>query len=238
MTGEPDKTGQTKTGKGSAAFHLPSRKDNAPRRSRGRGGVGREAIIKATRELLREVPPSVLNRKLVAEYANVDPGLLRYYFTDLKHLLHEVLRGLVDEYFERYDKLVVDPDKPEEALAKRVTLLVTFLAEEPSYHELFTAQIIDGVDDWAQETRDRITDTTFGSLNQIVMDGRARGVFRDDFDPRHVFIVMIGAAQFLGTSRSIFRRLFGNDETAANQAENYARFVSEVLLKGLRKMKG
>ncbi|MCO5161236.1 MAG: hypothetical protein M9939_08880 [Mesorhizobium sp.] len=171
----------------------------------------------------------------MAEAANVDPALVRYYFSDLRHLLTEVLKLLVGDYRDRFNSLEIDPDKPVDALEKRVKHIVTFLAEESSFHELFIEQIVNGQDKWARETRDNFTDNFFGSMNALIQAGRDEGRFRDDFDSRFVYIAIIGAAHFLGTSKTIFERLFGQDLKPSDVAEEYAEFLSSVFLHGIEK---
>lgn len=210
-----------------------SRSPQKQKRGRGRGSVGRDAIVSSTRELLRAVPPASLSRKSVAEASNVDPALVRYYFSDLRHLLTEVLKILVAEYRERFDQLEFDPEEPGDAIEKRIRHIVTFLAQEPSYHDLFIEQIINGKDEWAKDTRDNFTDTFFGSMNSLIEKGRADGIFREDFDSRFVYIAIIGAAHFLGTSRPIFERLFGRDMNPTDLSDQYADFLSDIILGGI-----
>lgn len=216
-----------------SASEPPNRK-----RGRGRGSVGREAIIQSTRMLLREVPPSSLTRKNVAEAAQVDPALVRYYFSDLSTLLTEVLKVLVGEYRELHAALNIDPTDPRDGIAKRMYHLTTFLARETSFHELFTEQIINGKDEWALETRNAFTDSFGGSLADLVNVGREQGLFRDDFDPRLLYLAMIGSAHFLGASRSIFHRLFGDDVPPNDLAEDYARLLTRMVLSGIAKDDG
>ncbi|WP_165814494.1 TetR/AcrR family transcriptional regulator [Pararhodobacter oceanensis] len=197
--------------------------------------MGRDHIITATRGLLRRVPPSSLTRKLVAEEAGVDPALVRYYFSDLRHLLTEVLKVLVKDYGERFRALDIDPSSPEDALKKRIRHLVTFLTEETSFHELFIEQIINGHDEWALETRDWFTDQFFGTLSEIIETGRKDGLFRDDFDPRFLYLSIIGAGEFLATSRTIFTRLFGPDQTPNDVADEFVEFLFQTLMQGIAK---
>lgn len=215
----------------------PDQQPQSPgrKRGRGRGTVGRDAIIHSTRMLLRQVPPSSLTRKNVAEAAQVDPALVRYYFSDLSTLLTEVLKVLVADYRERHAALNIDPGNPRAAIAKRMHHLTTFLSREPSFHELFTEQIVNGQDEWARETRDAFTDSFGGSLTALIDEGRAQGLFRDDFDPRLLYLAMIGSAHFLGASRPIFQRLFGEDTHPNDLAETYAGLLTDLVLRGIAK---
>lgn len=205
------------------------------KRRRGRGDVGKDAIVKSTRALLREVSPASITRKSVADAAGVDPALVRYYFSDVRHLLTEVLKILVDDYYSRVADLNIDITKPREAFEKRALHLVTFLSEEKSFHELFIEQIVNGNDAWAKNTRDKFTDTFFGSMNEIVDNGRGVGMFRENFDPRFVYISLIGAAHFLGSSGPIFERLFGAQEKPVDLSEEYAQFLADIFLRGMKK---
>lgn len=204
-------------------------------RKRGRGNVGMEHIVNSTRKLLQTVPPSTLTRKSVAEASGVDPGLVRYYFSDLRHLLTEVLKALVEDYGARYRALNIDESDPEEALRLRIRHLVTFLAEDTSFHELFIEQIVNGQDQWAIETREAFTEKFHGTLASLIAAGRRNGLFREDFDTRFLYLTMIGAAEFLATSRTIFTRLYGDGKTPRDMADDYAEFLFQLVMNGIRK---
>src|SRR5262249_8132777 len=49
--------------------------------------VGPDALIAATRELMKSMPPGQITRLHIARAAGVDPGLIRYYFGDKSAVL-------------------------------------------------------------------------------------------------------------------------------------------------------
>jgi len=72
------------------------------RRSKGRpvtasAGVGREALIAATRQLLQELPPEQVTATAIARRAGGDPALVRYYFGNRTKLLLEVAQQIGGE---------------------------------------------------------------------------------------------------------------------------------------------
>src|SRR4051812_7900415 len=72
-----------------------------PRRSgrpdHPRNAVGREAIIAATRDLLKLKPPSALSRIEIARFAGIDSSLIRYYFGTKDALLTAVATEISTE---------------------------------------------------------------------------------------------------------------------------------------------
>lgn len=203
------------------------------RRGRGRGSVGREAIISAARIALRHTSPAKLNRKQVAAAAGVDPNLVRYYFSDLHNLLTEVLKVLVSDYVALQREATVEFLSPSEALRVRIKNLVSFLTREPSFHVLFIEQVVYGEDKWATQTRNSFTDNYFKEQKAIFNKGRELGIFRDDFDSRFLYLMIIGASEFLGTSGPIFERLFGGNAKPENFADAYADFLYRVAIEGI-----
>lgn len=203
------------------------------RRGRGRGSVGRDAIIDAARLALRRTSPAKLNRKLVAAAAGVDPNLVRYYFSDLHNLLTEVLKLLVNDYAALQRGATVEQLATRDALRTRIRNLVLFLSREPSFHVLFIEQIVYGEDKWATRTRNQFTDDYFKEHEAIVAQGRAEGIFRKDFDARFLYLTIIGASEFLGTSGPIFERLFGTKAKPEAFAEAYAEFLYRMVLDGI-----
>lgn len=214
----------------------------APAREPGRpaaqaDAVGRNAIISATRMLLKSVAPSRLTRRDVATHAGVAPALIRYYFNDLPNLLTQVLELMMEDLRSHVASITSGPGTPIDKLKCRVTRLVKFLAENPAFHELFVERVIYGESDWAIETRREFSRIAFNQWNDLIDEGRAAGEIASDFDDRYLYILFIGASEFFTTGRPIFQLLFDEDLSAKSSVDAYAEFVAETIVARIRRDK-
>jgi AcrR family transcriptional regulator len=99
----------------------------APARSRGRPrvgdaamdtSVGREALIDATIDLLKDMPPSAITPVLVAR-PEVHPSLIRYYFRNRATLLVAVAEKLVERFAAQFEQSALSEGSPESRLCAR-----------------------------------------------------------------------------------------------------------------------
>ena len=85
---------------------MPARKTEKTRRPQGRpstsGAVGKEAILAATRETLKTVPPGEITFQQVALLAGIDKRLIRYYFGQMPDLLKVVAIEITEELRNRF----------------------------------------------------------------------------------------------------------------------------------------
>src|SRR4051812_29562011 len=107
-----------------------NRKIPGGRRGKGRprpespGAVGREALLQATCQLLKQVPPSRVTRRAIALQAGVAPSLIGYYFGPMDDLLLEAVIHMWRELRERSRAAVADANSPAEKLLARTKVLL------------------------------------------------------------------------------------------------------------------
>ena len=214
-------------------------KPKTRRRGQGRpagsaNGVGEDALIGAARKLMNNKPPAELTRLEVAESVGVDPALIRYYFKDMDGLLVAVLKQMLVE-----SSVVIQSSKeirgtPEEKLRRRIETFIDFGAANPGSHDLFVRYIIYGETKWAAEKRREITKAGFADLKTLVDEGRAEGLFRDDFDERFLYILFFAASSFFfRTAGPIFPQLFDAKASPRKLAKPYSAFMTDILLTGI-----
>ena len=197
-------------------------------------GVGEHTLICAARKLMNNKPPSELTRLEVAEAAGVDPALIRYYFKDMDGLLVSVLKQMLAESSVIMQSSEKIPGTPEDKLRRRIEIFIDFGAANPGSHDLFVRYIIDGKTKWAAEKRSKITKTGFADLKTLVDEGRAEGLFRNDFDERFLYILFFAASSFFfRTAGPIFSELFDANASPRKLAKPYSTFMTDILLTGI-----
>lgn len=197
----------------------------------GADDVGRNALLAVTRELLRTTPPETVTRLMIAERANVDPGLIRYYFGTVAHLVAEV--AIESHLRIRQSVLaVVATRDPAEALRTRIGLLVDLFIEFPFHHRLIR-QVMYGEDSkdehaaWLVSLRSAVEQT-----GELVSIGVQEGIFRD-VDPRMLQLALIGVAEFFGSNAEIVGDVFESREAIRTMRGQYVEFIAKLFLNGL-----
>jgi len=207
-------------------------------RSRGKGRpqaegnvVGREALIAATRELLKTRPSTKLNRLEIARYAGVDPGLIRYYFGTIETLFAEVAVRITAEV--RAGIHADAGNKGPEALADRIQRTLRMFVENPYHHALVEEQIFAGTNPKARAEWRDIIGNSVAELEAVLRVGEREGWLRH-VEPRYLHLLIIGACEFFVSGRTLVEDMFGGKASAGADPKNFAAFLIDVLTHGLK----
>jgi AcrR family transcriptional regulator len=205
------------------------RKQGRPQKDKT--AVGPEALIAATRELMKSMPPGQITRLDIARAAGVDPALIRYYFGDKSALLVAAVLQAGAELRERQARGYAEGTSPRDKIRRRIFILLETLYQDPSLHHLIIERIIHSKSKPARQLRHDLVYRTCDELAAVVEEGVAAGEFRR-VDHRHLFLATVGACSFPMAERALFAELMGGPTSEA-ALRAYAEFVSDVFLDGL-----
>lgn len=205
------------------------RKQGRPQKDKP--AVGPDALIAATRELMKSVPPGQITRLDIARAAGVDPALIRYYFGDKSALLVAAVLQAGAELRERQARGYAEATSVRDKVRQRIFILLETLYRDPSLHHLIIERIIHSKSKAARQLRHDLVYRTCNELAAVIEEGVAAGEFRR-VDPRHLFLATVGACSFPMAERALFAELMGGSTSEAD-LRAYAGFVSDVFLDGL-----
>jgi AcrR family transcriptional regulator len=215
----------------------PQRKRRPAARKRGQGRpkdpntlVGRDAIIAATRELLKQMPPAAITRADIARFARIDPALIRYYFGTTEALLTAVATQLNSEMHERIRAAVKAASGSEQKLRARIRTFLAMHAENPNLNQLIVQKIVGSRQSDARAARAAMVEDSLRTLEEILAEGRDSGRMRQ-VDSRFLHIALIGMCDFFFTGRPVIAELFG--DANASLVKSYGDFLTELVLSGL-----
>jgi TetR/AcrR family transcriptional regulator len=203
------------------------------KRSRGRpgandGGVGREAIVSAARQLLEKLPPHQVPTVLIARKAGVDPALVRYYFRNRDELLFAVIEHIIGNWAAKHPL----PDAPPaEKLSAHIANMFDFSCRMRSMQRL----MIDACEAKSPAVRARVRELNAGAL-------RAYGQFfplegnkaESSLDPLFIYVAVIGMCEFFAAAQAMILPLAPKELDATELAQRYETFISKLVLDGLR----
>ena len=217
----------------------PVTRPAAAKRRKGRpptagNSVGREMLIEATRQMLRETPPGKLTRRRIAEFAKVNPALIRYYFGDTSTLLTAVVEAISDENLRRLRDALREQGSPGDKLKRRVRLILQMHIENPYYHQLIFEQLWHGEREDQTRVGKELVTPYYREFKNLILEGQRNGEFRT-VDPRLVHVATLGLCELFINAPYVLKHLFRVDRISPRLVEKYGEFVADLLINGIGK---
>jgi len=199
----------------------------------GHEGVGRDALLEKTCELLREVPPDKVTRAEVARYTNVDPSLIRYYFKDRASLLVAAAEKLTSEFARNLDKAVKHSDNsPRSLLRARVGALFDLIVSHPYFHRLLIEEIVPSSTSAAKNMMKEMTERSVAGYEAILTAGVRDGSLRR-VNSAQLLLAVIGMCEFFIAGLPILKLATGAKLSEKSAAGEYRDFICDLVLNGL-----
>lgn len=207
---------------------------NTERRSKGRpvaasAGVGRDALIKAARDLLQELPPEQVTATAIARRAGGDPALVRYYFGNRTKLLLEVAQQIGGETHTQPP----ESGNPPELLADFIDATFRFTRSARNMQRLMLNELDSGSSGEVRESVrqwNRVPVDHYAAIKALDDDGELI-----DFDPLFLHLAVVGISDFFITGGPLVKLLTPEGTDMDDLAQRYEEFVKRLLLDGLRK---
>lgn len=195
----------------------------------GDNDVGRERLLIATEKLLRTLPPARVTISRIAQEANADPALVRYYFGDRTALLVAV----VDRVTAHAARGVQRADAPVDALADHIARTVQLVRRAPFMHRLIIDELAQA---GSEESRSRVR-----AMNLDLVDFYRELLNADNgselvaTDPLFLHLAVLGASDFFSSAEPLIRELLPADTDMVKLTSDFQAFLVKLLLDGLRK---
>lgn len=208
------------------------------RRGQGRprisdGIAGAEQLLLAARRLLVSTHPDQMTQVMVAKEAGVDSRLVRYYFGSMENLLFDLAKSLIKDIDARMLAASNIEGTIFDKLEKRIRVLLRFYIEFPMFWPLIMEYVYLSEEEEATHLRRTYNKASYIRLETILLKGIEENLIRREIDPRFLYLQLIGACEIFVTGKPISDILFSRYEQD-DLEENYARFLTDVVLRGLR----
>lgn len=195
----------------------------------GENDVGHERLLVAAEKLLRELPPARVTIARIAQEANADPALVRYYFGNRTALLMAVA-DRVTQMASHTGKLAAPPDI---ALTDHIRRTVRFTRSAPFMHRLMIEELADSGTD---ESRAKVRDMNLGlvAFYRRVLKADA-GETMQNVNPLFLHLMVLGAGDFFASAEPLIRELVPANTDMDKLAAGFQEFLVKMVTDGLRK---
>jgi AcrR family transcriptional regulator len=195
----------------------------------GNNDVGRERLLVAAEKLLRELPPARVTIARIAQEANADPALVRYYFGNRTALLLAV----ADRITQKASHTAELSTTPNVALAEHIRRTVRFTRSAPFMHRLMIEELADAGTDESR-ARVRAMNLELVEFYRRVLDADA-GATMCNVNPLFLHLMVLGTGDFFATAEPLIRELVPSNTNMEKLAASFQEFLVKIVTDGLRK---
>lgn len=204
----------------------PSRADLASR-------VGaREALLKATSDLMIAKDSVDFSLSEVAEMTGQSPALVKYYFGSKEGLLLALIELDAAEAVEQLRQLRAMDLPAVTKLRMHIGGLVNAYFRAPYGNRLLHTLTQDASLESAQYVAKIFLQPIADLQRELLAKGVEEGVIKA-IDPMHFYFMVLGACDQFFSRRGALSLVFGQTEITKEMKVSYARTVTDVVLNGL-----
>jgi AcrR family transcriptional regulator len=165
----------------------------------------------------------------IAVEAGITRAMIYYYFGGREGLYTAVLEDAYRAIWLAEQAVDTSGLSPQEALRRLVEFRVDYYIRHPVFvalvsienqHEASHLKALSSIPTWATPSLDR--------TSQVLSQGQARGVFRQDIDTVDLYQVIVSLGFFNVANRHTFGAIFGRDWA---DVEHVRAFVTDVVLR-------
>jgi AcrR family transcriptional regulator len=191
-----------------------------------------DALLEAASALMTELGSFHVSLHQIARKAGVTAPLVKYYFGSKDGLLVALAqRDTVGSLTQLQELMALDID-PASKLRIHITGIVRTYARYPYLNGLLDSLLRHDDTAGAQAIRASFVRPLIEAQRRIIADGIAAGQFRD-VDPNYAYFLIVGACQYIFSTRVAFRELIGSETVEPAVSREYARFAVDIVLKGI-----
>lgn len=207
----------------------PARRNDRP----GAKGAIRETLLEAASSLMRECDTIDIGILDIAARAEVNHGMIRYYFGSKEGMLLALLDRDVGVRIRQLNALFRLDVSPTERMRIHLEGIIDTYYQIPYLNRLIQAMVRDASAERVHHIAEELLKPIAKAQHRIIQDGIAAGEFRK-VDPKLFYFNTIGSADGLYANRFTLSAVFGGIAKADDALhERYRRQTVETLMAGL-----
>lgn len=176
--------------------------------------------------------------KISAE-AESNDRMIYYYFGSKEKLFVKVLEHTYEQFNRAESLLSLDPSTPEQTLRQLVAFVWDYYVSHPEFVAILSIENLHKGRHARQsgELR-RLSGEAVGVLRPIIDAGQAQGLFRQDLDIKHVYLMIASLCYFYNSNLHTLSSFLGQDMGAEGERTGWLAFIQDLVMRGVRVLPG
>lgn len=194
--------------------------------------TGREKLLTAAGELMMELGTTDISLHQIARRARVTAPLVKYYFGSKDGLLMALAERDTEVSLRQLAELMSMDLDPATKMRIHVHGIIRTYARYPYLNSLLNGLLWDQQSESSIAIRMGFMRPLIEAQRKILEDGIAAGQFRK-MDSRYVYFLIVGACQYIFSTRVAVHDIFGQGKVSRELARDYAAFAADTVLRGI-----
>jgi AcrR family transcriptional regulator len=171
--------------------------------------------------------------KISAE-AESNDRMIYYYFGSKEKLFVKVLEHTYEQFNLAEATLQLDPATPVETLRQLVAFVWDYYVSHPEFVAILSIENLHKGKHAKQSSElRRLSGEAVGVLRPIIEAGQQRGLFRDDVDIRHVYLMIASLCYFYNSNLHTLTSFLGHDLAGQGERQDWLAFIQDLVVRGV-----
>lgn len=195
----------------------------------------RQRILKAAIKVFTRDGYSGGRIEQISREAESNDRMIYYYFGSKDQLFTCVLEHIYEQFNKAESKLRLDCSQPVQALEKLVAFVWDYYCRHPEFVAILSIENLHHGEHAKRSTElKRLSSEALGVLRPIIEAGQAQGVFRQDLDIRHAYLMIASLCYFYLSNRHTLASFLDSRHDNRKSRQDWAAFISDLVLRGVR----
>mgnify|MGYP003556327052 FL=1 len=170
----------------------------------------------------------------ISSEAESNDRMIYYYFGSKENLFVRVLEHTYEAFNQAESMLRLDLSNPVQALRERVAFVWHYYVKHPEFVAILNIENLhEGTHARQSSELRRLSGTTLGVIKPIIEAGQRQGVFRQDIDINHVYLMIASLCYFYNSNRYTLTSFLGLNLADQGQQQDWLAFISDLVVRGV-----
>ena len=197
----------------------------------------RARILQAAIKVFTEDGYSGGRVERISAEADSNDRMLYYYFGSKEKLFVRVLEHTYEQFNLAESTLRLDPSTPVQTLQQVVAFVWEYYVTHPEFVAILSIENLHKGKHAKQSSElRRLSGEAVGVLRPIIEAGQQQGLFREDLDIKHVYLMIASLCYFYNSNLHTLTSFLDQDIAQPQQRQDWLGFISDLVVRGVMKL--
>lgn len=197
----------------------------------------RARILQAAIKVFTEDGYSGGRIERISAEADSNDRMLYYYFGSKEKLFVRVLEHTYEQFNLAESTLCLDPSTPVQTLQQVVAFVWEYYVTHPEFVAILSIENLHKGKHARQSSElRRLSGEAVGVLRPIIEAGQQKGLFREDLDIKHVYLMIASLCYFYNSNLHTLTSFLDQDIAQPQQRQDWLGFISDLVVRGVMKL--